>query len=208
MRCRWKEAFPPQNPSTSQSCKKSRYHAVHFSPTIVTQILITETWQWCHIIEDRPTSDVRVIFLVPPSRFYHKSTSYTVHPIWYLKILLRLRASYHHNTIEFAYCLRWYLRRGTTYMYSSLGCTLLASMNHPIHLKHTYDMHKKYRVLLPPTQTLYCVPTNPTTFETTPNDRDNNIYEICTVLAHWCTSVVWSVSIRMREIFRLVTIVI
>ena len=114
-------------------------------------------------------------------------------------------SAYVHRIIAIRLNLRCYLRRGTTYMYSSLGCTLLASMNHPIHLKHTYDKHKKYRVLLPPTQTLYCVPTNPTTFETTPNDRDNNIYEICTVLAHWCTSVVWSVSIRMREIFRLVT---
>ena len=38
----------------------------------------------------------------------------------------------------------------------------------------------------------------------TPNDRDNNICEICAVLVGWVTSVVLSVSMKMGYIYSLV----
>ena len=40
----------------------------------------------------------------------------------------------------------------------------------------------------------------PTTYWTTPDDRHNNKHDICAALAYWCTSVVWSVSIKMRDL--------
>ena len=81
--------FTPATKSIAvRVAKNQRYHGVHFSPTIVTQLLMIETSQGRHIIDKRPNFDVRMIYLIPSSWLAHKATSKIVHPLMHHQNLL------------------------------------------------------------------------------------------------------------------------
>jgi len=64
-------------------------------------------------------------------------------------------------------------------LYSRLRCTSLANVALPIHLKRSYYMHKKYRILSPTYMNINVHTNYPRSYNTIPNDRAYNMWSIC-----------------------------
>ena len=113
-----------------------------------------------------------------------------------IKIYCYLRASYHQYTIAMALASYFLLDIYVQPPWVSFVGQFGSAYSPQAYIRYAW----KYRVLLP-TYTNINLHTNyPTTYKTAFDDRHNFRCDIFAALDDWCMSVVWSLSIKMRDL--------